>query len=279
MLRQRAIGWMLVLPAVLLICTLFVYPLVVVLSKSFTDPMLGFENYIALWDSKGFRNILGNTFEIAFWTTAISLVVAYPFAYKLASLPPRRARVLLTLSLVPFFTSILARLYAWTLILGRRGILNDFLARIGVIHDPLNLLYTRYSVIIGTVHVMLPYMILILYAVMSGIDRSLLDASRALGAGGLSTFRRVYLPLSMPGVFAGSILVFILSLGFFITPAVLGGGGDITIATYVQQQVAILQWGVATAMSALLLVVTVVLFIVFNRIFGAERLLTGGVRR
>ena len=121
-------------------------------------------------------------------------------------------------------------------------------------------------------------MIIILYATMIAIDRELQDAARSLGASGFQTFRRVFLPLSMPGVYAGVLLVFIISLGFFITPAVLGGGGDITIAIFVQQQVSILNWGVASAMSMVLLVVTIILFFVFNRLFGAERLVAGGLR-
>jgi putative spermidine/putrescine transport system permease protein len=209
----------------------------------------------------------------------ISLLLAYPVAYKLAALPPRWARVLLVLTLVPLFTAILARLYAWTILLGNQGVVNDALVATGLTDSPVDLLFTRTAVVVGMVHVMLPYMILILYSTMVGIDRSLLDAARSLGATRLQTFRRVFLPLSMPGVYAGCLLVFILSLGFFITPAVLGGPGDLTIATFVQQEVAILQWGAATAMSVVLVVVTLVLFVFFDRLFGTERLLTGGVRK
>ena len=148
-----------------------------------------------------------------------------------------------------------------------------------LIDEPIDLLFNRTAVIIGMVHILLPFMIIVLYSTMIAIDRELQDAARSLGASGLQTFRRVLLPLSMPGVYAGVLLVFIISLGFFITPAVLGGGGDITIAIFVQQQVSILNWGVASAMSMVLLVVTIVLFLVFNRLFGAERLVAGALRR
>jgi putative spermidine/putrescine transport system permease protein len=267
---ERAAPPLLLAPTLLLLLVFFVYPLVVVLSRSFTDPSFGLENYTALWESRAFRAVMRNTFVIAAWTTVISLVLAYPVAYKLATLPARWARVLLVLTLVPLFTAILARLYAWTILLGNQGMVNDVLVATG---------FTRTAVVVGMVHVMLPYMILVLYSTMVGIDRSLLDAARSLGASRLQAFRQVFLPLSMPGVYAGCLLVFILSLGFFITPAVLGGPGDLTIATFVQQEVAILKWGAATAMSVVLVVITLILFVFFDRLFGTERLLTGGVRK
>jgi ABC-type spermidine/putrescine transport system permease subunit I len=251
----------------------------VVLSRSFTEPSLSWDNYTALWQSRAFRNILNNTFQIAIWTTIVCLVLGYPFAYQVTRMSPRVARVVLLLCLIPFFTAILARLYAWTIILGDAGILNSYLLRTGIVHEPLNLLFTRTAVIVGMVHVMLPYMILVLYSTMSGIDRSLVDASRSLGATSFATFRRVFLPLSMPGVYAGTLLVFIISLGFFITPAILGGAHDVTIATFVRQQIGVLDWSAATAMCVALLAITCVLFYFFNRLFGADRLLTGGLRK
>jgi ABC-type spermidine/putrescine transport system permease subunit I len=272
-------GLLLLLPSLLLLVAVYLAPLAVVLSRSFTDPVTGWENYLALGQSRAFRNILNNTFQIAAWTTAICLALGYPFAYQLTRMRPALARVVLLLCLVPFFTAILARLYAWTIILGDAGILNTYLLRLHLIHQPLSLLFTRTAVVIGMVHVMLPYMILVLYSTMSGIDRSLLEAARSLGAGAFAAFWRVFLPLSMPGVYAGGLLVFIISLGFFITPAVLGGGHDVTIATFVRQQIGVLDWGAATAMCVVLLALTCVLFYFFNRLYGADRLLTGGTRR
>ncbi len=277
--ERALIGLLLLLPSLLLLFALYLLPLAVVLSRSFTDPSLGWQNYTALWQSRGFRNILNNTFQIAAWTTIICLLLGYPFAYQVTRMRPRLARIVLLLCLIPFFTAILARLYAWTIILGDAGILNTYLLRTHLIHAPLGLLFTRTAVIVGMIHVMLPYMVVVLYSTMSGIDRTLLDASRSLGAGAFSTFWRVFLPLSLPGVYAGSLLVFIISLGFFITPAVLGGAHDVTIATYVRQQIGVLDWGTATAMCVVLLVITCVLFFFFNRLFGTDRLLTGGIRK
>ena len=272
-------GLLLLLPTLLLLFAIFLYPLAVVLSRSFTDPQPGFANYVALWRSPAFRNILINTFEIAAWTTVICLLLGYPFSYQLARLPKRWAQPLLGLCMIPFFTAILARLYAWTIILGDAGVINSYLIDWGVIQHPLSLLFNRLGVIIGMVHVMLPYMVIVLYSQMVGIDRSLIDAATSLGASPFAAFRRVFLPLSMPGTYAGTLLVFIISLGFFVTPAVLGGGRDVTIATFVRQEIGVLDWGAATAMSMVLLVVTVGLFFVLDRIFGTERLLVGGLRK
>jgi ABC-type spermidine/putrescine transport system permease subunit I len=278
-IARALLGLLLLTPVLILLIYFFAFPLFNVLMRSFTEPETGFGNYQALWESRAFRNIMQITFEIAVVTTLVCLVMAYPFAYRLSTIRRPLANFFLLLSLIPFWTAILARLYSWTIILGRRGILNEWLMDIGIINEPLDLLFNRQAVIIGMVHVMLPYMIIILYSTMISIDRTLLDASRSLGAGGFQTFRRVFLPLSMSGVYAGCLLVFIISLGFFITPAVLGGGGDVTIAIFVQQQVAINRWGAAAAMSVVLLVVTVVLFFLFNRLFGAERLMAGGIRK
>jgi putative spermidine/putrescine transport system permease protein len=235
-------GLLLLLPSLLLLLAIFIFPLAVMLSRSFTEPHAGFGNYVALWQSRAFRNILINTFEIAAWTTAICLLVGY-------------------------------------LILGDAGVLNSYLIDWGVIQQPVSLLFNRVGVIIGMVHVMLPYMVIVLYSQMVGIDRSLIDAATSLGASPFAGFRRVFLPLSMPGTYAGTLLVFIISLGFFVTPAVLGGGRDVTIATFVRQEIGVLAWGTATAMSMVLLVVTVGLFFVLDRIFGTERLLVGGLRK
>jgi ABC-type spermidine/putrescine transport system permease subunit I len=272
-------GLLLLLPSLLLLLVVFIFPLVVVLSRSFTDPQVGVGNFVALWRSVAFRNILINTFQIAAWTTVICLALGYPFSYQLTRLPQRWSKLLLGLCMIPFFTAILARLYAWTIILGDAGILNTYLTQWGVIQHPLALLFNRLGVIIGMVHVMLPYMVIVLYSAMAGIDRSLLEAANSLGASPFAGFRRVFLPLSMPGTYAGTLLVFIISLGFFVTPAVLGGGRDVTIATFVRQEIGVLDWGAATAMSLVLLVVTMGLFFVLDRIFGTERILVGGLRK
>ncbi len=279
--RRIIMSILLLAPVVLLLGIFFVFPIVGILIRSFTvtETQLGVENYISLVQSTAFRNVFRITFEVALYTTLVCLVLGFPLAYWLTTLRKRIAEGLLFVTLIPFWTAILARLYAWTVILGRRGILNEFLQAAELTQGSLNLLFNLPSVVIGMTHLMLPYMILILYSTLSDIDMTLIDASRSLGAGSLQTVRRVYLPLASPGIYAGSLLVFIVSLGFFVTPAVLGGGRVTTISIFIGQQVQILNWGVASAMSIALLVVTSLLFLIFNRFFGVEQLLTGGIRK
>lgn len=270
---------LLLLPALLVLVVCFIYPVLLILLKSFNTPAWGFQNYVSLWAVPANVLIVRKTFMVALWTTIVCLTIAYPFAYYVATLPARTARMFLLLSLAPLFTAILARLYAWTVILGRRGVINEFLLSIGIIDRPLSLLFTPLAVTIGMVHVLLPYMILVLYSVMVKIDPAMLEASRTLGAGSTQTFLRVFLPLSMRGVYAGSLLVFIVALGFFITPAILAGGDHLTVSVYIEQQIMVLRWGTASAMAAILLAVTVVLFLGFDRLFGAQTLMTGGFRK
>jgi ABC-type spermidine/putrescine transport system permease subunit I len=276
---QLALGLALLAPALLILLVVFLYPVLAILARSVTVPEPGFQNYVALWSVRANVLIIGKTFSVALWTTIVCLVVAYPFAYYVAQQPKEKARLLLFLSLAPLFTAILARLYAWTVILGRRGVINESLLALGIIDRPLNLLFTPLAVTIGMVHVLLPYMILVLYSVMVKIDGSALEASRTLGANGFQTFRRVFLPLSMRGVYAGSLLVFIVALGFFITPAVLAGGDHLTVAVYIEQQISTLRWGTASAMATILLVASIAIFLVFDRLFGTKTLLTGGTRK
>jgi ABC-type spermidine/putrescine transport system permease subunit I len=179
--------------------------------------------------------------------------------------------------LVPFWTSILVRSYAWMVLLGKEGPLNQALVALGIVDQPVQLLNTRFAVYIGMVHVLLPFMILPLYAVMRGIDRSLLRAAENLGARPSQVFRQVFLPLSLPGVAAGCLLVFILALGFYITPALLGGQRDVMISMLIQQQVTQLKWGVASALAVVLLVLSLGIYVAFTRILGVQRLF-GGTR-
>lgn len=273
------IGGGLLLPALLVLVVAFIYPVFLILLRSVTLPQFGFQNYIALWSVPANLLIIRKTFSVALWTTIICLLVAYPFAYYVSRLSTAKARIFLFLSLAPLFTAILARLYAWTVILGRCGVINETLIGLGIIDHPLALLFTPLAVTIGMVHVLLPYMILVLYSVMIKIDPAMLEASKTLGAGALQTFWRVFLPLSMRGVYAGSLLVFIIALGFFVTPAVLAGGDHLTVSVYIEQQIMVLRWGTASAMAAILLAVSVVIFLLFDRLFGAQTLMTGGLRK
>jgi ABC-type spermidine/putrescine transport system permease subunit I len=177
---------------------------------------------------------------------------------------------------LPFWTSLLVRIYAWMVILGRYGIVNSFLLKLGLISTPLNLLYNTSSVIIGMVHFLLPFMIFPLYSVMSGIDKDLVKAAYNLGATPFKGFIKVFFPLSLPGVGAGSLIVFILSIGFFVTPALLGGRQDQVISMLIEKQVTVqFNWPFASAIAFILLVITLFLFNISNRFLGIERIWGG----
>jgi putative spermidine/putrescine transport system permease protein len=211
--------------------------------------------------------VMFETFKVAALVTLITLLLAYPVAYFLATASPRWVLIGLIFLLLPFWTSILVRTYAWMILLGRNGVVNQVLLGLGLIDKPVALLYNTTGVLIGMVHVLLPYMVFPIYSAMLRVDRDLLLAAEGLGASGWAVLRRVFLPLTLPGVIAGSSLVFILSLGFFITPALLGGGRVILIAVLIEQQVRqFLEWGFAAALSMLLLAAAIPVFIALNRL-------------
>lgn len=272
-------GWglpvALLAPSILLIAMLFAYPLLRLILQSFTQPALGFGNYVSVVRDPVEWRIIRTTVEIAAECTIASLLLAYPLAFLLASLPRRRANLLMVLVLLPFWTSLLVRMYAWMVLLGRQGVINTVLANLHLAANPYPLLYDRFAVVVGMTHYLLPFMVLSLYSTMVAIDPTLLQAARSMGSSTLQAFSRVYLPLSLPGVYAGCLLVFILAIGFYVTPALLGGPHDTTIAVYIQQRVELLEWGQATAMAAILLVIVVILFAVYDRLLGFERLFRG----
>jgi ABC-type spermidine/putrescine transport system permease subunit I len=179
---------------------------------------------------------------------------------------------MLILVLVPFWTSILVRSYAWMVLLGREGSINRALINLGIRDEPMQLLNTRLAVYVGMVHILLPFMILPLFSVMRGIDRSYLRAAENLGGRPWHVFRYVFLPLTLPGIAAGCLVVFILALGFYITPALIGGPRDVMISMLIAQQVTTLNWGFASALALGLLVMALAVYLVFDRILGVERL-------
>jgi ABC-type spermidine/putrescine transport system permease subunit I len=207
-----------------------------------------------------------DTFKIAITVTLLSLLLAYPVAYVLSTASPQWALIGFVFLMLPFWTSILVRTYAWMILLGRNGVLNQILTGLGLVSEPVALLYNVPGVLIGMVHVLLPYMVFPIYSAMLRVDRDLLLAAEGLGASSFSVFWRVFLPLTLPGVIAGTALVFILSLGFYITPALLGGGRVIMIAVLIEQQVRqFLEWGFASALSVVLLSFALLAFFVLNR--------------
>ncbi len=266
--------FLLLLPLLVALALLFVYPIGRVVLRSFGEGAFTLENYQRIFGVNVYRVVLFNTFRISATVTLACLVLGYPVAYLMSSVGPRARNVVLALVLLSFWTSLLIRTYGWMVLFGRNGLINDFLRAIGLISEPLQLLQNALGVNIGMVHVLLPYMVLPLFSVMLGIDRRLLVAAASLGARPVAQFWRIFLPLSLPGVWAGCLLVFILALGFFITPALLGGPREFMIAVLIYQQTSqLLNWPFASALAVVLLVATLALYLFTDRLVGIEKVL------
>ncbi|MCO5123325.1 MAG: ABC transporter permease [Rhizobacter sp.] len=218
-----------------------------------------------------FVNILARTFEISAVVTLAALLLGYPLAYWLSTLPARKANLLMILVLVPFWTSVLVRIAAWIVLLQSEGLVNRALIGVGIIDHPLALLFNRLGVEIAMVHILLPFMILPLYSVMKGVPPTYLRAAVSLGSAPLAAFFRVYVPQTYPGIGAGGLLVFIISIGYYVTPALLGGADDQMLSYYVAQYTNVtINWGLACALGAVLLTATLLLYAVYRRVVKTE---------
>ena len=256
----------------------YLYPLVRLVAWSFFSPGFTLAHYAKLFGEPAYLQALRNTAEISIWVTVLSLVLGYPLAYLMTVVSGRVRTLLIVLVLVPFWTSVLVRTFAWMVILGKQGIINQLLVRWGVIDRPLALIYNMLGVQIGMVHVLLPFMVFPLLNVMTRIDMSLVTAARSLGASPRQAFLRIFLPLSLPGVSAGCVLVFLLAVGFYITPALLGGEGQVTFTTLIELVVRdLLDWNFGASLGVFLLTVVGTLFVLFSSLLGLERL-TGDSR-
>lgn len=220
-----------------------------------------------------FIDLYGRTLLVSLGTMLLCLVIGFPVAAVMASAKPAIASWLLMLVLLPFWTSLLVRTTAWVILLQNHGPVNALLAWIGLIDHPLTLIFNRTGVFVAMVHVLLPYMILPLYSVMKGISPNHLRAAASLGASPARAFRTVYLPLTVPGIAAGATLVFVLSIGFYVTPALVGGPGDQMIGYFIAYFTnSAVNWGLASALGAFLLVIVALLYAVLGRVIGFERL-------
>ncbi len=265
-------------PALVVIVLVILIPVGWLFYLSFLgdNGQLSFENYQKMLKYKSYARTFMTTFQVSFLTTLICILIGYPLAYFLAQLPGRIAGLFMLTVLLPFWTSLLVRTYAWLVLLQRKGILNDFAIQIGLWDSPVKLVHNMTGTLIGMAHIMLPFLVLPLYNAMKNIDRDLMQAASNLGATPTRAFWQVYFPLSMPGMVAGSLIVFVLCLGFYVTPAVLGGGRVIMVAT---QITAILEnqydWGAASALGVVLLVATVLVLVLAARLFKLDSALFG----
>lgn len=270
-------GTLFIVPAVLLLALVFVGPLVWFFVRALAEVGSAAEIASHAWaviSSKAVVTALTTTNWISLLVTLLVLVISYPVAYYLATHQGMRFTLVLFCIVVPYFTSIIVRTYSWMVLLGRNGLINQMMQQIGLIDEPLALLYTKTGVLIGMVYVLLPYMVLTLFAAMKSIDPSLMRAARGLGAGSFYAFTRIYLPLSIHGVISGSLIVFILAIGFFITPALMGGPADVMIAMLIERSVELtFDWAGAAVMSLLLLVVTLVLYSIYYRLTDVRRMM------
>jgi putative spermidine/putrescine transport system permease protein len=263
----------LILPLLTYMAVFYVYPLLRMFKMSIFSPDLTLSHYQSFFQTGTNLYSLRVTFEISLIVTAFCLLLGYPLSYYLSKCSGGKANLLLIFVLIPLWTSVLVRTYAWITILGRNGIINQLFQKSGLIEQPLKLIYNQFGLTIGMVHVMIPFMVLSLYSVMVGIDRNLLKAAQNLGASPFRAFCKVFLPLSMPGVMAGSIFVFIISVGFFVTPALLGGPKDLMISMVIDQAVEVmLNWEFASAASFILLFLILGLFLATGKMVGFDKL-------
>ena len=255
----------------------FVWPLVRVVLRSVLEPHPGVENYARVLLHGPYMRVLLNTVEIAVIVTVVSLLIAYPVAALTARMRGWRLRLMTALIVGSLWTSAVIRSYAWMILFQRYGVINQALIALGLTDSPVQILQTTTAVVIGMVHVLLPFMLLPLIATMRRIDPNLLRAGRILGANPVRLFLRVYFPLSLPGVHAGTVLVFISSLGFFITPSLLGGGRTMMAAMLIEQEAdTFLDWPMASAIATVLLAMTLVLYVVYSRLARVD--VTRGLR-
>lgn len=266
-------------PALLLVLVILVLPVGWLFWLSFLgdDGHLSLENYQRMIDSKSYARIFLTTFEVSFMTTGLCIVIGYPLAYFLSQLPSRAATLCMITVLLPFWTSLLVRTYAWLVLLQRKGLINDWAISLGLWDTPVKLVHNLNGTLIGMVHIMLPFLVLPVYGSMKAINRDYIRAASNLGAGPIKAFWLVFFPMSLPGLFAGALIVFILCLGFFVTPAVLGGGRVIMVSMKISDTIELFfNWGAASALGVVLLVMTIGTLYAASRLLRLDRILGGG---
>ena len=271
--RRRSTGaWLLLGPSCLALILLFVVPIAYVLLLSVSDPRLTLAHYQRIFTVPLYTRVLVNTFLTSLVVTTCCLLLGYPVAYVMARRGGWVSRLLLTIVAMSFWTGFLVRTYAWLVILGSKGPVVAGYQALGLGKAP-QILFTTFSSTLGMTHILLPYMILALFAIMKKIDPSHLKAAASLGARPAAAFREVFLPLSLPGVVNGSLLVFVSCLGFFVTPVLLGTPRDMMISQLINQQIdELLAWGFASAVAVVLLAATGLVVAVYNRFAGLDRL-------
>jgi ABC-type spermidine/putrescine transport system permease subunit I len=266
-------------PAILLVLVILVIPVGWLFFVSFigADGQFSMENYERMITRKSYFRIFITTFKISLFATALCILIGYPLAYFMSQLPNRIANLCMITVLLPFWTSLLVRTYAWLVLLQKRGLVNDWAISLGLWDEPIKMVHNMTGTLIGMVHIMLPFLILPVYSAMKQIDRDLLKAASNLGASPRRAFWTVFFPLSTPGLFAGALMVFVLCLGFFVTPAVLGGGKVIMVSMKIVSNIELfVNWGAASALGVVLLTLTVLVLWIASRFLNLENIAGGG---
>lgn len=266
-------------PAIILILIILLVPVGWLFYVSFigADGGFSFENYQRMIERKSYARIFKTTFEVSFLTTALCILIGYPLAYFISRLPRRLANLCLITVLLPFWTSLLVRTYAWLVLLQKRGIVNDWAISLGLWEEPIKIVHNLSGTLIGMVHIMLPFLVLPVYGAMRTIDQDFMKAASNLGANPRYAFWTVFFPLTTPGLIAGSLMVFILCLGFFVTPAVLGGGKVILVSMKIVSNIELfVNWGAASALGVVLLVLTLAVLWLASRFMNLDRIAGGG---
>ncbi|MDH2328092.1 ABC transporter permease [Cereibacter sp. SYSU M97828] len=267
---RRGFGF--ALPALALLVAFFVMPVMWLLLRSVTEPGLGFQNYATLFGTATYAKVFLNTFMVAGIVTVITLLLAFPVAWALVILPPRWSMVLFAIVILSMWTNLLARTYAWMVLLQRTGLVNQILMGLGITDAPLELVNNLIGVTIGMVYIMLPFMILPIYGVIRQIDASVLQAASLCGATRWQALWRVLLPLCVPGIASGVLMVFVMALGYYVTPSLLGGTSHMMLAELIAQLVqSLVNWGLGGAAAFVLLVATLALYALQIRLVGLPK--------
>ncbi|WP_428928880.1 ABC transporter permease [Marinibacterium sp. SX1] len=265
-LGEKARYWMLVLPALAIMVIFYIVPVLGIWQISVTEPASGFGNFAKAAGSSAVQTSFILTFRIAAVTTIGCVLLGYVVAYAISNYAGRLTPLMLALVILPFWVSVLIRSFSWIVLLGRSGLVNDSLRGAGLIDSPLRLMHNEFGVLVAMIHVMLPFAILPMLTNMRGIPDAFVKAARGLGASEWTAFRQVYFPQTVPGVMSGALLVFVLSLGFYVTPALLGGGRVLMISEYITYQIQeFLNWGLGAALSVMLLIATALVLLVASR--------------
>ena len=252
---------MIILPLAFILITTFI-PMIDLFKLSVIDKNGFTLKYLAqVFSEQIYLQVIFLTLKIAFLVTLSCLVLSYPVAYFIIKLKsPLFKRIILQVIMIPFWISLLVRTFSWIVILQDQGVINSILKTLGIINKPIPLLFNTTGVLIGMTHVLLPYMVLNVYSTMEGIDRNLVQVAQVMGAKPTRAFWEIFFPLSVPGIMSGSMLVFILSLGYFITPSLLGGARDMTISMLIQNNISnTLNWSLASALALVLFLITLLL--------------------